>query len=146
MSRQASAAMICNWHRTLCPFAVLLFLLTGLGNAKASRADGTWIVDDLVLRIADCEPFVCGRIVWIKDAAKRSVQCNRTIIWGLAATAQNEWAGGTILDPNDGKTYRLSATYEPNGTLRARIFEGIPLLGKTKILNRIDVRDLKGQC
>jgi len=56
------------------------------------------------------------------------------------------WTGGAILDPNDGKTYRLSATYEPNGTLHARIFTGIPLFGKTEILNRVDVRNFTGQC
>ena len=49
----------------------------------------------------------------------------QTIIWGLAP-ALNEWTGGAILDPNYGKTYWLSASYEPDGTLRPRIFEGIP--------------------
>lgn len=146
MSCQPSAATVCLRRRTVCLFAALLLLLVGLERAEASRADGTWMVDRLALRISDCEQFVCGRIVWMEDAAKRTAQCNRTIIWGLEATAQNEWAGGTILDPNDGKTYRLSATYEPNGTLHARIFQGIPLLGTTKILSRADIRGLKGQC
>lgn len=146
MSCQPSAATVCLRRRAVCLSAVLVVLLVGLGSAEASRADGTWMVDKLVLRISDCEQFVCGSIVWMEDAAKRTAQCNRTIIWGLAATTQNEWAGGTILDPNDGKTYRLSATYEPNGTLHARIFQGIPLLGKTKILNRVDMRGLNGQC
>jgi uncharacterized protein (DUF2147 family) len=54
--------------------------------------------------------------------------------------------GGSILDPNDGKTYRLSATYEPDGTLRARIFVGVPILGKTEILKRVDVQDLTEKC
>ena len=49
-------------------------------------------------------------------------------------------------DPNDGKTYKLSATYEPDGTLRARIFIGIPILGKTEILKRVDVRSLTEMC
>lgn len=147
MSCQLPAAVVCNnWRRTSCLSAVLLFLLIGLGKADASQADGTWMVQNLVLHIFDCEQLVCGRIVWIKDAAKRSSQCGKTIIWGLAATAQNEWTGGAILDPNDGKTYRLSATYESNGTLHARIFTGIPLFGKTEILNRVDVRNFTGQC
>ena len=73
-------------------------------------------------------------------------QCGKTIIWGLEAKGPTDWGGGSILDPNNGKTYQLSATYEPDGTLRARIFKGIPLLGRTEILTRIDVRSLTGQC
>jgi hypothetical protein len=56
------------------------------------------------------------------------------------------WTGGSILDPNDGKTYRLSATYELDGTLRARIFMGVPIFGKTEILKRIDTKSLPGLC
>ena len=114
-------------------------------GVHASEADGTWKVENLVVRVYDCEQQVCGRIVWIKEVAKRRSQCGRTIIWGLAPSAQNEWTGGAILDPNDGKTYRLSASYKPDGTLHARIFEGIPLLGETKILNRVDIRNYEGQ-
>jgi uncharacterized protein (DUF2147 family) len=126
--------------------AVLVSLLVGFGAAEASQADGTWRIRDLVLRIYDCQQSVCGRIAWLKDAAKRPAQCGQTIIWGLAPVTKNEWAGGAILDPNDGKIYQLSATYELDGTLHARIFKGIPLFGKTEILNRVDVRSFTGQC
>jgi len=129
-----------------CFSVVLLFLLIGVRRAEASRADGTWRIHNLVLRIFDCQQSVCGQIVWIKDVTKRPSQCGKIIIWGLAAVAQNEWTGGAILDPNDGKTYQLAATYEPDGTLHARIFKGIPLLGRTEILNRVDVRNFTGQC
>jgi uncharacterized protein (DUF2147 family) len=54
-----------------------------------------------------------------------------TIIWGLERQSPSVWTGGSILDPHDGKTYRQSATYEPNGTLRARTFIGVPIFGKT---------------
>jgi uncharacterized protein (DUF2147 family) len=126
--------------------AALLLLAIGCATAEASRADGTWRVRNLVVRIFDCQQQVCGRIVWIKEAAKRRSQCGQTIIWGLAPTAQNEWAGGAILDPNNGKTYQLSASYQLDGTLHARIFKDIPLLGKTEILTRVDLRNFEGQC
>lgn len=147
MSRRRPAAAVCsNWRRASCLSAVLLFLLIGVGRTEASQADGTWIIQNLILHIFDCQQLVCGRIVWIKDPAKRQSQCGRIIIWGLAAAAQNEWTGGAILDPNDGKTYQLAATYEPDGTLHARIFKGTPLFGKTEILTRVDVRNFIGQC
>ena len=126
--------------------AVLVSLLVGFGTAEASQADGTWRIHNLVLRIYNCQQSVCGRIVWLKDAAKRPSQCGQTIIWGLAPATKNEWSGGAILDPNDGKTYQLSATYEPDGTFHARIFKGMPLFGKTEILNRVDVQTFTDQC
>lgn len=32
-----------------------------------------------------------------------------TILWGLKPDGENEWSGGTILDPAKGKTYRSKA-------------------------------------
>jgi uncharacterized protein (DUF2147 family) len=120
--------------------------MIGVGKSEASYVDGTWIIRGLGLHIFDCQLSVCGQIVWIKDATRRPSQCGMTIIWGLEAKGPAEWTGGSILDPDDGKTYRLSATYQPDGTLRARIFVGAPLLGKTEILKRVDVRELTGRC
>jgi hypothetical protein len=101
---------------------------------------------NLVINIFDCANLVCGRIVWLGEPAKRASQCGRTIIWGLERQSPSVWTGGSILDPNDGKTYRLSATYEPDDTLRARIFIGVPIFGKTEILKRIDMKSLQGLC
>jgi uncharacterized protein (DUF2147 family) len=94
------------------------------------------------LHIFDCQHAVCGQIVWIGDEARSPSQCGKTIVWGLEAQGPNEWVGGSILDPDDGNTYRLSATYETDGTLHAQIFKGIPLFGRTEILKRVDVRKL----
>ena len=115
-------------------------------DVEASPVDGAWSIRGLALHIFDCQRLVCGRIVWLNDPTQRPSQCGRTIIWGLEARGRNEWGGGSIVDPNDDKTYRLSAVYEPDGTLRARIFRGIPLFGKTEILTRVDLRTLKGLC
>jgi uncharacterized protein (DUF2147 family) len=133
-------------RRMTAILAASVLLMVGIGKAEASPVDGTWIIRDLVLHIFDCEQSVCGRIVWIKDERRRPSQCGKTIIWGLEAKGPTDWAGGSILDPNNGKTYQLSATYEPDGTLRARIFKGVPLLGKTEILKRVDVHKLTGPC
>src|SRR5690348_7415269 len=119
---------------------------TGNGNEAASAVSGTWIIRDLILRIFACRDRVCGQIVWLKDAARRPSQCGRTIIWGLAASGPNSWTGGSILDPDDNIIYGLSAVVEPDGTLRARIFRGAPLFGKTEILKRADLASFTGQC
>ena len=129
-----------------CLLAAVVLSTIGIRKAEASPVDGTWIIRNLALNIYDCDLLVCGKIVWIKDTARRASQCGKTIIWGLEPKGPTEWSGGSILDPNDGKTYKLSATYEPDGTLRAQIFIGIPILGKTEILKRVDVRSLTEMC
>ncbi|PJK01053.1 hypothetical protein CO641_03750 [Lysobacteraceae bacterium NML91-0213] len=40
-----------------------------------------------------------------------------TILWGLRADGTNAWAGGTILDPSKGKTYRSKAQLIDNNRL-----------------------------
>jgi uncharacterized protein (DUF2147 family) len=126
--------------------AMLLLSWLGVQEAETSPADGAWLINDLVLDIFDCQHLVCGRIVWIGDAARRPAQCGKTIVWGLQAQGRNEWADGSILDPDDGRIYRLAATLETDGTLHARIFKGVPLFGRTKILTRVDIRSLTGRC
>ena len=116
------------------------------GAEAAPPADGQWMIKNLVINIFDCANLVCGRIVWLGEPAKRASQCGRMIIWGLERQSPSVWTGGSILDPNDGKTDRLSATDELDGALRARIFIGVPIFGKTEILKRIDTKSLPGLC
>ena len=125
---------------------IVASLIVRVEPSMASSVDGTWIIRDLVLNIYDCEAKVCGRIVWIRDPARRPSQCGMIIVWGLEATSPNEWTGGSILDPDDNKTYRLSAMFETDGTLHARVFRGTPLFGETEILRRIDLHSLDGLC
>lgn len=135
-----------RWRIAACLAVVTPLLSVDIGQAEASHVDGTWMIRDLVLHIFDCQHAVCGRIVWIGDAARRLAQCGKTIVWGLEQKGPNEWTEGSILDPDDGNTYRLSATLESDGTLHARIFKGIPLFGRTEILKRVDVQTLTGRC
>jgi uncharacterized protein (DUF2147 family) len=128
----------------LCASAQLAFF--GCVPSYASSADGTWKIRDLVLQISECQQAVCGKIVWLKDAWRRPQDCGRTIVWGLSPTGTNSWSNGSIYDPTDGNTYRLSATLEPAGTLNARIYRGVPVFGKTETLVRVAPRSLDGWC
>ena len=38
-----------------------------------------------------------------------------TILWNLKPDGANEWSGGTILDPNNGKTYKSKLELQPGG-------------------------------
>jgi uncharacterized protein (DUF2147 family) len=134
-----------RWFAALV-FAAFASQTVGVGRADTPDVDGSWMIQDLVLNIFDCQNLVCGRIVWIKDPGRRQSQCGKVIVWGLAPASPSEWKGGSILDPDNGNTYHLSATYEPDGTLHARIYRGIPLLGRTKILKRVDLSSFSGLC
>jgi uncharacterized protein (DUF2147 family) len=125
---------------------LLACLLAGAGGAEASEVYGTWMIRDLVLHVFGCENQVCGRIAWLKDPSRRTSECGKTIVWGLQSAGPDQWDGGSILDPDDHNVYQLSAVYQPDGTLHARIFKGLPMLGETEVLKRVDLQSFPGQC
>jgi uncharacterized protein (DUF2147 family) len=129
-----------------CRIAAGLLGLAVAGNAEARTVTGTWKIKDLVLQIYNCEDLVCGKIAWIEDPARRRHDCHKLIVWGLTGNGPNQWDGGSILDPDDSYTYRLSAVLQQDGTLRARIFEGEPMFGQTEILRRVNLRSFAGTC
>jgi len=58
------------------------------------------------------------------------------ILWGLSPRGDN-WSGGTILDPESGKTYRLEAEVIDQGRrLKLRGFLGLSLFGRTQYWQR----------
>ena len=84
-----------RWRIAACLAVVTPLLSVDIGQAEASHVDGTWMIRDLVLHIFDCQHAVCGRIVWIGDAARRPAQCGKTIVWGLEQKGPNEWTEGS---------------------------------------------------
>ena len=56
-----------------------------------------------------------------------------TIIWGLEKTGEHVWSEGVILDPHNGKEYRLMLTLANDGrSLRARGYIGFSVFGRTQ--------------
>ena len=60
-----------------------------------------------------------------------------TIVHGLKPVGANSYEGGSILDPNSGKTYKLKAQLNGNN-LQMRGFIGMSLLGRTQTWQRVD--------
>lgn len=53
-------------------------------------------------------------------------------MWGLTGTGRS-WDGGRILDPEDGKTYRVKLRLSEDGrTLEVRGYVGVSLFGRTQ--------------
>jgi uncharacterized protein (DUF2147 family) len=55
---------------------------------------------------------------------------------GFEYDGDGRWSGGTIYDPNSGKTYRCIVTVVDIETLKVRGYVGVPLLGRTETWKR----------
>lgn len=54
------------------------------------------------------------------------------ILEGFEPQGTAKWAGGTIYDPNNGKTYRCTLELEDEKTLKVRGYIGVSLFGRTE--------------
>lgn len=115
-------------------------------TANLATPIGLWkTVDDKTgearsyVRIIERNGILTGRIEEILDAGKREARCIKcdgtqkdqpvrgmVIIEGMRVNAKSGyWDGGTILDPNDGKIYKLRLTPKSGGAqLEVRGFVG----------------------
>ena len=56
---------------------------------------------------------------------------------GFSYDGDGRWSGGTIYDPNSGKTYRCIITVVDGETLKVRGYIGVPMLGRTETWTRV---------
>jgi hypothetical protein len=60
-----------------------------------------------------------------------------TILQGLYPVGLDHWNSGSLYNPDDGTTYRVSAELRSADSFVARIYLGVPLFGETKTLLRV---------
>ncbi len=127
-----------------------LIAITLLASASAAFAQtspvGLWrTVDDetkaekSLVRVTDAGGNLTGKIEKLLDPTKQDAKCDKcegarkdqpitgmTIIEGVKKNADEPyWDGGTILDPNNGKVYKVRLTPKDGGkTLEVRGFVG----------------------
>jgi uncharacterized protein (DUF2147 family) len=146
----------------LVGLAISLVLLFSM--AWASVPQGVWLIDsEVAVQIFDCSNLLCGRILWLQtprdpqgqldrdknnpDPALRQRRlCGLTILWGLHPTSSERWEGGWFYNPDDGKTYNVSAELTSSDLLVARIYRGVQLFGETKTLHRVPHGTSEGWC
>ncbi len=56
---------------------------------------------------------------------------------GFEYKGKGRWKGGTIYDPNSGKTYQCTVTRVDDDTLKVRGFIGVSMLGRTETWTRV---------
>jgi uncharacterized protein (DUF2147 family) len=138
---------------------LVLTLTVGLADASPI---GLWkSIDEqteeatAVVRIAERDGVLVGEIVEILDAkAKPDAVCvpctddrRDAPILGLAiirdvkpnARPEGPWDGGEILDPNNGKVYKLRLSLAERGErLLVRGYIGRPMFGRTQVWHRVE--------
>jgi uncharacterized protein (DUF2147 family) len=141
--------------------ATLLGMMTTLAQAQATPA-GVWkTIDDAtkkeksLVRITEAGGVYTGKIEKLLDpTTKPDAVCDKcgddrkdkpilglTIITGVKqnANAADLWDGGHILDPNDGKIYKVRLSPVDGGKkLEVRGYIGMPLLGRTQTWLRVE--------
>jgi uncharacterized protein (DUF2147 family) len=140
-------------------FAALLLAGVGTAWAQATPA-GLWkTIDDKskaeksLVRITDSGGIFTGKVekilsdkpdakcVECTDARKDQPVQGMTILRDIKPDAgdKNTWVGGDILDPNDGKVYKVLLKLVDGGKkLDVRGYIGTPLLGRTQTWLRVE--------
>lgn len=135
-----------------------IFLLIAFSSTmNAQTIFGNWLsknkdtgTTDSVIKIYKKEGKAVAKIIEIKDTARQDAVCELcegenknkpilglNILTGLEKQ-DNEWSGGTILDPRNGKVYQCYIELVKPNKLKLRGYIGISLFGKTAYWERAE--------
>ncbi len=136
---------------------LFIFLLLGsMQHMKSQTILGQWkTIDDAtgkeksIVEIYEQNGLIYGKIISVLDPTAKSKKCEKcegtdknkpieglVIIKGLKKT-ESDYSGGTITDPQSGKTYKCELSLDGNQKLRVRGYIGFSLLGRTQIWIRV---------
>jgi uncharacterized protein (DUF2147 family) len=127
--------------------------------AKQTNADaiiGNWKSQDGkgIIQIYKNGDKFQGKIIWLKEPndpktgkpqldVKHPEKQNHTRpvlglvnLWGFKYSSDNEWSGGKIYDPENGKTYSCKMSLADNDKLKVRGYIGVSLIGRTEAWTR----------
>jgi uncharacterized protein (DUF2147 family) len=137
----------------------------------ADAVIGHWYTadDDSQVLISKENGEIGGKIIWLKspnydeegdeefgkpkhDANNPDEDLQDRPIVGLAMmhgfsydTDDKNWSGGTIYDPESGKTYKCQMSLGDGDTLDVRGYIGIPQLGRTEVWRRVPEGEEKSE-
>jgi len=134
----------------------LLLLVTGLaataagGDGNNEAPTGLWLTEkkDTVVRIERCGGELCGYITWIHPDEEQVTpdgepMCGQKVLWGFERSSSKPglWQGGHIYRADKDKEYSGRLHLRDDGTLRLRGYIGLPFLGKSYTLSRVQESD-----
>jgi len=135
---------------------ITLLLLARIGVAQTDPIERKWYVDDKtaiieIFRAPDNTYF--GKVVWLKrrtlngkekidihnpDTSKRrQTLLGLTVLKGFKKIKEDEYDGGTIYDPKNGKSYSCKMICAGD-KLHVRGYIGFSLFGKSTVWTKAD--------
>jgi uncharacterized protein (DUF2147 family) len=128
----------------------LFWVAASLASAPAAAPMGHWLTQpkDGIIEITQTgDGTLQGQIVGGAYPGKKDANNpdpalrdrplrGQIILQGLKADGPGRWSGGTIYDPDSGRTYKCYIVLQPDGSLKVRGFIGFSLLGKSQTWTR----------
>ncbi|MDZ4860614.1 MAG: DUF2147 domain-containing protein [Candidatus Hydrogenedentes bacterium] len=159
--------------KQLCVLAAMVILAMGAAYAETKEGDvaGTWYTEgggSKVEIVKDGDTYN-GKLTWLKEPnygkdhaeagkPKRDVEnpeaakqndpiVGLKLLNGFKWDGAGAWSGGTIYNPEDGKTYKCVLKMPvDNNTLDVRGYVGIPALGQTQTWKRMTEEEKKKEA
>ena len=145
--------------RTLTALSLVAF--AGVALAQQATPVGLWkTIDDETkseksqVRIVDAAGTLSAKIEKLTDPSKQTAVCEKcsddrkgqpiigmNILRGVKQNAEDKelWDGGEILDPNNGKVYKVRLKPIDGGKkLEVRGYIGAPMFGRTQTWIRVE--------
>lgn len=116
---------------------------------------GIWVPENELARIEvfDCSGKICGKFIWLAEpneedgtpkiddenpdeALQTRPLMGLQLIEGFTADGPNSWTGGTIYDPESGKTYTSTMELQDKNTLVVRGYVLLPMFGQSQTWTR----------
>ena len=122
---------------------ILWMVFLGLASNAQSSTDaivGKWLKtpkEDLIIRVYKEGNEYKGKIIKEKETYKNKT-LGFVILEKLKYNSDKKiWKGGTIHDPNSGKSYDAEAKIKEDGSLEVNCYLGMKFLGTKKYFKRI---------
>ncbi len=132
-----------------------LFSIIALSQNKPDDIIGLWLThgkEPAKIQVYKSGEKFYGKIIWLqyptKDGKQRAdannpdkAKRNNPIV-GLVILKEfrfdgdDEWKGGDVYDPENGKTYSCYLTFKDKNTLKVRGYIGVSLFGRTELWTR----------
>jgi uncharacterized protein (DUF2147 family) len=146
-----------HWLKTLLVSGLLVSLFGFSSPRPDDRILGTWqsAAGDLRVAITERDGQYAGQIVWFacppgtrpmeayvdtenpNPALRNRPWLGLTIVQMLRYRGSNEWGGGSVYDPNSGRTYSAVVRLTTDHQLAVRGYWKVQWLGKTMQFARV---------
>ncbi len=137
-------------------FCCLALVLLPLQTALSAGPDadviptGLWLTakKDTVVRIEQCGETLCGYIVWVHPDEDQTTPdgeplCAQKVLWGFNRSPSDRrlWKDGNVYRADKDKKYSGRIRVLSDDKIRVRGFIGLPFLGKSYELTRVQASD-----